>query len=87
MCRDGKALDADQDTIASRIPDQPVVPVLQQPLQSRPVVIADTDAIELPPRQPDPAIPVVDDVIDDVVEITSSVPDFVRPAPSLDVVG
>lgn len=72
-----------QDTIASRIPDPPVVAILQQPLQSRPVVVADTPEIELPPRQPEAAAPVVDDV----VEITTSEPAFTRTVPNLDSSG
>ena len=34
-----------QGTVISRIPDVPNIPVLEMPIQIRPVVIANTDAI------------------------------------------
>ncbi len=36
-----------QDNLASRIPDPPIISILPEPQQTRPVIIADTDAINL----------------------------------------
>ena len=36
-----------QDDLASRIPDPPIISILPEPMQTRPVIIANTDAINL----------------------------------------
>ncbi len=63
-----------QDTISSRIPDPPAVPVLSEPVQSRPVIIADTELVsEAEPAEPE---------IEDSVSVTTSEPAFTREPPS-----
>ncbi|MDP6653031.1 MAG: SPOR domain-containing protein [Gammaproteobacteria bacterium] len=73
-----------QNQISSRIPATPVVPILPEPQQVRPVIIADAEAAEPAPitnteTTPEPA--------ENRVEVSSSEPAFTRDIPSLNSSG
>ncbi len=74
-----------QAPISSRIPRTPEVPVLPEPEQSRPVIIADVEAQD----QADEAVPDTDTDTDDTnaVAVVDSEPDFVREVPELSTSG
>ncbi|MCH7817440.1 MAG: SPOR domain-containing protein [Proteobacteria bacterium] len=74
-----------QDTISSRIPAPPTVPILAEPVPTRPVIIADTDAIFIEEAIPQPGNSGVSG--DDEVQITTSEAVFSRVVPSLDRTG
>ena len=71
-----------QAPIASRIPAVPAVPILPEPEQIRPLIIAELEQAEVATAQAD------DIEQDDTgVEVTTSEPDFVREVPQLDASG
>jgi DedD protein len=67
--------------ISSRIPPPPLVPILPEPVQSRPIIVADTEEILV--EQDTPPIAVSDE-LEESVEVTESVPVFSREMPQLD---
>jgi DedD protein len=88
-----------QGTVTSRIPDVPNIPILEIPIQTRPVVIANTDAINANnPAAGDSSLattaeavieePAQADQSDDFeVMINASEPVFIREVPNLSATG
>ncbi|MGE4631070.1 MAG: SPOR domain-containing protein [Pseudohongiellaceae bacterium] len=77
-----------QTQTASRIPEQPVVPILPEPQQSRPVIISDADlvAIEIKP-EPEPVTKTIEESASDVIEVSASESGFTRDIPTLNLAG
>ena len=77
-----------QTQTASRIPEQPVVPILPEPQQSRPVIISDADlvAIEIKP-EPEPVTKPIEESASDVIEVSASESGFTRDIPTLNLAG
>ena len=77
-----------QTQIASRIPEQPVVPILPEPEQSRPVIIFDTDlvAIETKPES-ELVTKNIEESISDPIEVSASESAFTRDIPTLNPAG
>ena len=77
-----------QTQTASRIPEQPVVPILPEPQQSRPVIISDADlvAIETKP-EPEPVTKTIEESASDVIEVSASESGFTRDIPTLNPAG
>ena len=77
-----------QTQTASRIPEQPVVPILPEPQQSRPVIISDADlvAIEIKP-EPEPVTKTIEESASDVIEVSASESGFTRDIPTLNSAG
>jgi len=73
---------------ASRIPEQPVVPILPEPQQSRPVIISDADlvAIETKP-EPKLVTKTIEESASDVIEASASESGFTRDIPTLNPEG
>lgn len=88
-----------QAPVSSRIPETPIISVLPEPIQSRPVIVG-----EIEPAEPEIAttVSVIDEAIEDIVdaaqastedepssdvEITESTPIFSRELPQLDDTG
>jgi len=73
---------------ASRIPEQPVVPILPEPQQSRPVIISDADlvAIETKP-EPELVTKTIEESASDVIEASASESGFTRDIPTLNPAG
>ncbi len=69
-----------QDTISSRIPDPPAVPVLSEPVPTRPLIIADTEAVRVTEAAESTAEPETKPT----VAVTTSEPAFTREPPSFD---
>jgi DedD protein len=88
-----------QGTVISRIPDVPNIPVLEMPIQIRPVVIANTDAINATnPATGDSGLAITVEAViqestqadqndDFEVTISTSEPVFIREAPNLSATG
>ena len=68
-----------QGPISSRIPEPPAVPVLSEPVQSRPVIIADVEE-ETAAAEAEPG---TEPAAEDSVQITTSEPAFTREPPRL----
>ena len=77
-----------QTQTASRIPEQPVVPILPEPEQSRPVIIFDTDmvAIETKPES-ELVTKNIEESISDPIEVSASESAFTRDIPTLNPAG
>ena len=77
-----------QTQTASRIPEQPVVPILPEPQQSRPVIISDADlvAIEIKP-EPEPVTKTIEESASDLIEVSASESGFTRDIPILNSAG
>ena len=77
-----------QTQTTSRIPEQPVVPILPEPQQSRPVIISDADlvAIETKP-EPEPVTKTIEESASDVIEVSASESGFTRDIPTLNPAG
>lgn len=77
-----------QTQIASRIPEQPVVPILPEPQQSRPVIISDADlvAIETKPES-ELVTKTIEESISDPIEVSASESAFTRDIPTLNPAG
>ena len=82
-----------QNQISSRIPATPVVPILAEPQQVRPVIIADVEAAEAEPTdgeltEAEPAPTANSEATPEPatsrVEVSTSEPAFTRDIPSLD---
>ena len=88
-----------QGTVISRIPDVPNIPVLEMPIQIRPVVIANTDAINATnPAAGDSSLATTEEAVieestqadqndDFEVMISTSEPVFIREVPNLSATG
>jgi DedD protein len=82
-----------QGAVTSRIPDVPNIPLLEEPIQTRPVVIANTDAININTRNPSAAKAVneepaqADQKDNFEVLVSTSEPVFIREAPNLTATG
>jgi DedD protein len=68
--------------ISSRIPPPPLISILPEPVQSRPIIVADTEEILIEQDTQPPSG--VSDELEDSVEVTDSVPVFSRELPQLD---
>ena len=77
-----------QTQTASRIPEQPVVPILPEPQQSRPVIISDADlvAIETKPES-ELVTKTTEEGISDPIEVSASESAFTRDIPTLNPAG
>lgn len=77
-----------QTQTASRIPEQPVVPILPEPQQSRPVIISDADlvAIETKPES-ELVTKTIEESISDPIEVSASESAFTRDIPTLNPAG
>ena len=77
-----------QPLTASRIPEQPVVPILPEPQQSRPVIISDADlvAIETKPES-ELVTKTIEESISDPIEVSASESAFTRDIPTLNPAG
>lgn len=82
-----------QGAVTSRIPDVPNIPLLEEPIQTRPLVIANTDAININTRNPPAAKAVneepaqADQKDNFEVLVSTSEPVFIREAPNLTATG
>ena len=77
-----------QTQTASRIPEQPVVPILPEPQQSRPVIISDADlvAIETKPES-ELVTKAIEESISDPIEVSATESAFTRDIPTLNPAG
>ena len=77
-----------QTQTASRIPEQPVVPILPEPEQSRPVIISDADlvAIETKPES-ELVTKTIEESASDLIEVSASESGFTRDIPTLNSAG
>ena len=77
-----------QTQTASRIPEQPVVPILPEPQQSRPVIISEADlvAIETKPES-ELVTKAIEESISDPIEVSASESAFTRDIPTLNPAG
>ncbi|MDP6535623.1 MAG: SPOR domain-containing protein [Gammaproteobacteria bacterium] len=80
-----------QNQISSRIPATPVVPILPEPQQVRPVIIADAEVAEVEPTEAEPTPSANTETTPEPavspVEVSTSEPAFTREIPSLDSSG
>ncbi|NKB31843.1 MAG: hypothetical protein GKR91_01955 [Pseudomonadales bacterium] len=73
-----------QTQLSSRVPAEPIIPILPEPTQDRPVIVA--DSIEADPEESaEAAIP--EETNEDTVQVTTSEPAFTREIPQLDAAG
>ena len=78
-----------QNQMTSRIPEAPIVTILPEPQQFRPLIIADAEPVA-PDADPAPAVEPAQAIVpaaqtdSSVVEVSTSVPAFTREIPSLD---
>ncbi|MDA1370095.1 MAG: SPOR domain-containing protein [Proteobacteria bacterium] len=78
-----------QNQMTSRIPEAPIVTILPEPQQFRPLIIADAEPVA-PDSDPAPAVETAQAIVpaaqtdSSVVEVSTSVPAFTREIPSLD---
>ena len=72
-----------QNQISSRIPDAPLVAILPEPQQIRPIIIADAEPVA-PDVVPAPVTEPAAQTEPGIVEISTSEPAFTREIPSLD---
>ena len=77
-----------QTQTASRIPEQPVVPILPEPQQSRPVIISDADLVVTETKpEPEPVTKTIEESASDVIEVSASESGFTRDIPTLNLAG
>lgn len=70
-----------QSPVSSRIPEAPVISILPEPVQSRPVIIADTlpeEVVEEPTQAAEPQVEVSEEVV-----VSEPEPTFTREIPTL----
>lgn len=77
-----------QTQTASRIPEQPVVPILPEPQQSRPVIISDADLVvtETEP-EPERVTKTIEESASDLIEVSASESNFTLDIPTLNSAG
>ena len=77
-----------QTQTASRIPEQPVVPILPEPQQSRPVIISDVDLVVTETKpEPERVTKTIEESASDLIEVSASEPGFTRDIPTLNSAG
>ena len=77
-----------QTQTASRIPEQPVVPMLPEPQQSRPVIISDADLVVTETKpEPERVTKTIEESASDLIEVSASEPGFTRDIPTLNSAG
>ena len=87
-----------QAPVSSRIPETPIISILPEPLQSRPVIIGNVETIEAVEPEIAATVSLIGEVIEPVgvsateepgsdVEITESTADFTRVVPELSDAG
>ena len=77
-----------QTQTASRIPEQPVVPILPEPQQSRPVIISDADLVVTETKpEPERVTKTIEESASDLIEVSASEPGFTRDIPTLNSAG
>ena len=77
-----------QTQTASRIPEQPVVPILPEPQQSRPVIISDVDLVVTETKpEPERVTKTIEESVSDLIEVSASESGFTRDIPTLNPAG
>ena len=77
-----------QTQTASRIPEQPVVPILPEPQQSRPVIISDADLVVTETKpEPERVTKTIEESASDLIEVSASESNFTRDIPTLNSAG
>ena len=77
-----------QTQTASRIPEQPVVPILPEPQQSRPVIISDADLVVTETKpEPERVTKTIEESASDLIEVSASESGFTRDIPTLNPAG
>ena len=77
-----------QTQTASRIPEQPVVPILPEPQQSRPVIISDVDLVVTETKpEPERVTKTIEESASDLIEVSASESGFTRDIPTLNSAG
>ena len=77
-----------QTQTASRIPEQPVVPILPEPQQSRPVIISDADLVVTETKpEPERVTKTIEESASDLIEVSASESGFTRDIPTLNSAG
>ena len=77
-----------QTQTASRIPEQPVVPILPEPQQSRPVIISDADLVVTETKpEPERVTKTIEESASDLIEVSASESGFTRDIPILNSAG
>ncbi|MEC9299542.1 MAG: SPOR domain-containing protein [Pseudomonadota bacterium] len=77
-----------QTQTASRIPEQPVVPILPEPQQSRPVIISDVDLVVTETKpEPERVTKTIEESASDLIEVSASESNFTRDIPTLNSAG
>ena len=72
----------------SRIPEQPVVPILPEPQQSRPVIISDADLVVTETKpEPERVTKTIEESASDLIEVSASESGFTRDIPILNSAG
>ena len=72
----------------SRIPEQPVVPILPEPQQSRPVIISDADLVVTETKpEPERVTKTIEISASDLIEVSASESGFTRDIPTLNPAG
>jgi len=72
----------------SRIPEQPVVPILPEPQQSRPVIISDADLVVTETKpEPERVTKTIEESASDLIEVSASESGFTRDIPTLNSAG
>lgn len=72
----------------SRIPEQPVVPILPEPQQSRPVIISDADLVVTETKpEPERVTKTIEESASDLIEVSASESGFTRDIPTLNPAG
>ena len=73
---------------ASRIPEQPVVSILPEPQQSRPVIISDVDLVVTETKpEPERVTKTIEESASDLIEVSASESGFTRDIPTLNPAG
>lgn len=77
-----------QTQTASRIPEQPVVPILPEPQQSRPVIISDVDLVVTETKtEPERVTKTIEESASDLIEVSASESNFTLDIPTLNSAG
>ena len=77
-----------QTQTASRIPEQPVVSILPEPQQSRPVIISDVDLVVTETKpEPERVTKTIEESASDLIEVSASESGFTRDIPILNSAG
>jgi len=77
-----------QTQTASRIPEQPVVPILPEPQQSRPVIISDADLVVTETKtEPERVTKTIEESASDLIEVSASESNFTLDIPTLNSAG